>query len=156
MYDLLRRNWKYLQDRNEFLFFNFLAAVLSFPCMNISRKYPKYMHSRNSASYHMTTSSTTMMASATMDTKYTPLSRSSGHFSNVMAFLAARPAHADTPSVLYMALPTTVPTPRSDSVRKVPMTLTKSSGAHVAVAMNVAPATSGEMPKSAKCTYRTM
>jgi hypothetical protein len=55
---------------------------------------------------------------------------------------AERPIHAATPSVLNTAEPTTVPTPRSDSVMKVPMMLTKSSGDDVATAMKVAPATS--------------
>jgi hypothetical protein len=55
---------------------------------------------------------------------------------------AARPIHAATPSVLNTAEPTTVPTPRSDSVMKVAMMLTKSSGDDVAIAMKVAPATS--------------
>jgi hypothetical protein len=55
---------------------------------------------------------------------------------------AARPIHAATPNVLNTAEPTTVPTPRSDSVMNVPIILTKSSGDDVATAMKVAPATS--------------
>lgn len=102
------------------------------------------------ASYHMTTLSRAIMAKTAIDTKYTALSRNSGHFSNLMTWLAARPTHADTPSVLYTPLPTTVPTPRSDSVKNVPMMETNSSDMLVAVAINVAPATSGEMPKSEK------
>jgi len=44
--------------------------------------------------------------------------------------------------------PTIVPTPRSDSVMNVPMILIKSSGDDVAIAMNVAPATSSERFRS--------
>lgn len=62
--------------------------------------------------------------------------------------LVANPAQAVTPRILHTALPTTVPIPRSDSVRYVPITLTNISGAQVAVAMNVAPATSGDRCKS--------
>lgn len=61
---------------------------------------------------------------------------------------AARPRHAATPSILNTAEPTIVPTPRSDSVMNVPMTLIKSSGDDVAIAMNVAPATSSESFRS--------
>lgn len=52
------------------------------------------------------------------------------------------PQHAATARMLKTAEPTMVPTPMSPSVMKVPMTLTNSSGADVAAAMNVAPATS--------------
>lgn len=52
------------------------------------------------------------------------------------------PQQAATAKMLNTALPTMVPTPMSPSVINVPMTLTKSSGADVAAAMNVAPATS--------------
>lgn len=62
---------------------------------------------------------------------------------------AVMPPQAGTPSVLKTALPTTVPTPRSESVMKVPIRLVKSSGVHVANAMNVAPATSWLKLKSA-------
>lgn len=55
------------------------------------------------------------------------------------------PQHAATAKMLNTALPTIVPTPMSPSVMNVPMTLTKSSGADVAAAMNVAPATSFDM-----------
>lgn len=55
---------------------------------------------------------------------------------------AAKPPQAATPKVLKTPDPTTAPIPRSDSVRKVPITFTKSSGVHVAIAMNVAAATS--------------
>lgn len=57
-------------------------------------------------------------------------------------FDAAKPPTAATPSVLNMADPTTVPTPISDWVINVPTQLTKNSGAEVAMAMNVAAATS--------------
>lgn len=101
------------------------------------------------ASYHMITLSTAMTARTAMDVVYTALSRISGHFSTAIGRpQTARPAHADTPSVLYTPLPTTVPTPRSDLVTKVPITETRSSDVQVAAAMNVAPATSGEIPKS--------
>nr|CAH7712967.1 unnamed protein product [Callosobruchus chinensis] len=47
--------------------------------------------------------------------------------------------------MLNTADPTIVPTPMSPSVMKVPMTFTKSSGADVAAAMKVAPATSEDI-----------
>jgi hypothetical protein len=59
-----------------------------------------------------------------------------------LTFDAARPKHVATPSVLFIAEPTIVPTPRSDSVMNVAMILIQSSGVDVAIAMNVAPATS--------------
>lgn len=52
------------------------------------------------------------------------------------------PQQAATARILNTADPTMVPTPMSPSVMNVPMTLTNSSGAEVAAAMNVAPATS--------------
>lgn len=52
------------------------------------------------------------------------------------------PQQAATASMLNTALPTIVPTPISPSVMNVPMTFTNNSGAEVAVAINVAPATS--------------
>lgn len=55
------------------------------------------------------------------------------------------PQQAATARILKTADPTIVPTPMSPSVMKVPITLTKSSGAEVAAAMNVAPATSLDM-----------
>ncbi|VEN45646.1 unnamed protein product [Callosobruchus maculatus] len=55
------------------------------------------------------------------------------------------PQHAATASMLNTADPTIVPTPISPSVIKVPMTFTKSSGADVAAAMKVAPATSDDI-----------
>lgn len=55
---------------------------------------------------------------------------------------AARPQQAATARMLKTADPTIVPTPMSPSVINVPITFTKSSGAEVAAAINVAPATS--------------
>jgi len=55
------------------------------------------------------------------------------------------PQQAATAKMLNTADPTIVPTPISPSVMKVPITLTNSSGAEVAAAMNVAPATSLDM-----------
>lgn len=55
---------------------------------------------------------------------------------------APMPQQAATASMLNTAEPTMVPTPMSPSVINVPITLTKSSGADVAAAINVAPATS--------------
>lgn len=55
------------------------------------------------------------------------------------------PQQLATARILKTALPTIVPTPMSPSVIKVPITLTKSSGADVAAAINVAPATSFDM-----------
>lgn len=55
------------------------------------------------------------------------------------------PQHAATARILNTAEPTIVPTPMSPSVMKVPITLTKSSGAEVAAAINVAPATSADI-----------
>lgn len=54
---------------------------------------------------------------------------------------AASPPRAATPRVLNRLEPETVPIPISDSVTNVPTTFTNSSGADVAVAMNVAAAT---------------
>lgn len=58
------------------------------------------------------------------------------------------PQHAATANILKTAEPTMVPTPMSPSVMKVPITLTKSSGADVAAAINVAPATSADIFKA--------
>jgi len=58
---------------------------------------------------------------------------------------APMPQQAATAKMLNTADPTIVPTPISPSVMKVPITLTNSSGAEVAAAMNVAPATSLDM-----------
>lgn len=55
---------------------------------------------------------------------------------------APMPQQAATASILNTAEPTIVPTPMSPSVMNVPITLTNNSGADVAAAMNVAPATS--------------
>ena len=57
---------------------------------------------------------------------------------------------AATPRELKRADPTTVPIPTSVSVINVPTMLTNSSGADVAVAINVAAAKSGGMRKSNK------
>lgn len=58
------------------------------------------------------------------------------------------PQQAATARMLNTAEPTIVPTPMSPSVMKVPMTLTKSSGAEVAAAIKVAPATSADIFKA--------
>lgn len=55
---------------------------------------------------------------------------------------APMPQQAATARMLKTAEPTMVPTPMSPSVMNVPMTFTNNSGAEVAAAMNVAPATS--------------
>lgn len=52
------------------------------------------------------------------------------------------PQQAATARMLNTAEPTMVPTPMSPSVMNVPITFTNNSGADVAAAMNVAPATS--------------
>lgn len=58
---------------------------------------------------------------------------------------APMPQQLATANILNTALPTIVPTPMSPSVMNVPMTFTNSSGADVAAAMKVAPATSLDM-----------
>lgn len=55
--------------------------------------------------------------------------------------------------MLNTALPTIVPTPMSPSVINVPMTFTNSSGADVAAAMNVAPATSFDILRAENKRY---
>lgn len=55
------------------------------------------------------------------------------------------PQHAAIAKILKTALPTIVPIPMSPSVIKVPITFTNNSGADVAAAINVAPATSFDM-----------
>lgn len=52
------------------------------------------------------------------------------------------PQQAATARILKTADPTMVPTPMSPSVMNVPITFTNNSGADVAAAINVAPATS--------------
>lgn len=52
------------------------------------------------------------------------------------------PQQAATARILKTAEPTMVPTPMSPSVINVPITFTNNSGADVAAAINVAPATS--------------
>lgn len=59
------------------------------------------------------------------------------------------PQHAATAKMLNTADPTIVPMPMSPSVMKVPITLTNNSGADVAAAIKVAPATSLDMFKAA-------
>lgn len=68
----------------------------------------------------------------------------------VLTIPAPIPQHAATAKMLNTADPTIVPTPISPSVMKVPMTLTNNSGAEVAAAINVAPATSADIFKAAK------
>lgn len=63
----------------------------------------------------------------------------------ILTIPAPIPQQAATARMLKTALPTMVPTPMSPSVMNVPMTFTNSSGADVAAAMNVAPATSLDM-----------
>lgn len=58
------------------------------------------------------------------------------------------PQHAGTARMLKTAEPTIVPTPMSPSVMNVPIALTNNSGAEVAAAMNVAPATSFDIDKA--------
>lgn len=60
----------------------------------------------------------------------------------VLTALAANAATAATPSVLNISDPIIVPTPMSDSATNVLITLVKSSGVVVAVAIKVAAATS--------------
>lgn len=67
---------------------------------------------------------------------------------NTNTIPAPIPQHAATAKMLKTADPTIVPMPMSPSVIKVPITLTKSSGAEVAAAMNVAPATSFDIFKA--------
>jgi hypothetical protein len=63
---------------------------------------------------------------------------------------APMPQHAATARILKTAEPTMVPTPMSPSVMKVPMTFTNNSGAEVAAAIKVAPATSFVIFKAVK------
>lgn len=70
----------------------------------------------------------------------------------ILTIPAPMPQHAATARMLKTALPTIVPTPISPSVMKVPITFTKSSGADVAAAMNVAPATSLDMFSAVQTT----
>ncbi len=59
--------------------------------------------------------------------------------------MALNPQQAAIAKILNTALPTMVPIPMSPSVMKVPITFTNNSGADVAAAINVAPATSLDM-----------
>lgn len=65
------------------------------------------------------------------------------------------PQQAATARILKTADPTMVPTPISPSVIKVPITLTKSSGADVAAAINVAPPISFDIFKATR-KYKLM
>lgn len=69
-------------------------------------------------------------------------SRVMGHQSNCTGFDTASDATAATPNVLNINDPMIVPKPMSDSVTNVLITFVKNSGVVVAVAMNVAAATS--------------
>lgn len=69
-------------------------------------------------------------------------SRDKGHQSIGMGLVDARAAHAAVPSVLNNILPIIAPIPISESVTKVLIVFVKNSGMVVAVAMNVAAATS--------------
>uniref|UniRef100_A0A1B0B898 Uncharacterized protein n=1 Tax=Glossina palpalis gambiensis TaxID=67801 RepID=A0A1B0B898_9MUSC len=60
---------------------------------------------------------------------------------------------AATANILNTAEPTIVPTPISPSVMKVPITFTNNSGAEVAAAINVAPATSLDIFKAKSSIY---
>lgn len=66
------------------------------------------------------------------------------------------PQHAGTAKMLNTADPTIVPTPISPSVIKVPMALTNNSGAEVAAAINVAPATSFDIESAAKRYFQSL
>ena len=68
---------------------------------------------------------------------------------NQFTMPAPMPQQAATAKILNTAEPTMVPTPISPSVMKVPITFTKSSGADVAAAINVAPATSLDILRAA-------
>ena len=61
---------------------------------------------------------------------------------SVPTLILARPATAATPNVFTISDPMMVPTPMSESVTNVLITFVKNSGAVVAVAINVAAATS--------------
>lgn len=67
--------------------------------------------------------------------------------SQFRTFRLARDATAATPSVLNINEPIIVPKPISDSVMNVLITFVKNSGVVVAVAINVAAATSWAMGK---------
>ena len=60
------------------------------------------------------------------------------------------PQQAGTARMLKTAEPTIVPTPISPSVMKVPIAFTNNSGADVAAAINVAPATSFDIDSAEK------
>lgn len=68
-----------------------------------------------------------------------------GHQSSWTGLAAANEATAATPSVLNINEPMIAPRPISDSAMNVLMTLVKNSGVVVAIAMNVAAATSCKM-----------
>lgn len=70
--------------------------------------------------------------------------------SSLITIPAARPQQAATARMLKTAEPTIVPTPMSPSVINVPMTFTNNSGADVAAAIKVAPATSFDMFRAAE------
>ncbi|KAL0118758.1 hypothetical protein PUN28_009432 [Cardiocondyla obscurior] len=79
------------------------------------------------------------------------------HFSSFISFsfffftsLANSAQQAGTANILNTAEPTMVPTPKSPSVTKVPITLIKSSGLELAAAITVAPATSSVTFSSVK------
>lgn len=71
----------------------------------------------------------------------------------LLTFRVARDATAATPSVLNISEPIIVPKPISDSVINVLITLVKNSGVVVAVAMNVAAATSLKNTKKKQNCY---
>lgn len=70
----------------------------------------------------------------------------------VLTIPAPIPQQAGTAKMLNTADPTIVPTPISPSVMKVPIALTNNSGAEVAAAINVAPATSFDIESATKIT----
>lgn len=68
----------------------------------------------------------------------------------ILTLEAAKAAHPATPSVLNNILPIIAPIPRSESVTKVLIVFVKNSGIVVAVAINVAAATSVDKCKSSQ------
>uniref|UniRef100_A0A1A9ZGN0 Uncharacterized protein n=1 Tax=Glossina pallidipes TaxID=7398 RepID=A0A1A9ZGN0_GLOPL len=74
--------------------------------------------------------------------------RNLGSSSTQITIPAPIPQQAATANILNTAEPTIVPTPISPSVMKVPITFTNNSGAEVAAAINVAPATSLDIFKA--------
>lgn len=134
-----------------------------------------------SASYHSTRPSRRVSIRRTTVKAYAIVSRDTGHHSKfntyeydsdkditsgrwksrrsiaskrtVFTWFANSAQHAGTANILKTAEPTIVPTPKSPSVTKVPMTLMNNSGLELAAAITVAPATSSVTFSSAE-TFR--